>query len=361
MGDVIEVARAPPGSAAGRTRDGGHVPRRHHDLTTNADLWVITTFFNSENYRTRAENYHRFMDALDRSGVPCLTVECAFGDAPFTLPAGDRVLHRRSPSVLWQKERLLNVALRALPSTCRYIAWIDADVLFDDPAWFRQTARLLDDTPVIQLFDSFVRLPKGDDSYRGVYEDKWVGFCAQVKQVPGCEREGWYSHGHTGFAWAARREVLDACGFFDLCLTGSGDHLMAHGFLADFNSRCIDHMIGLDTPLHREYVRWAETASSLTGGRLGFQEGSLSHLWHGDLQHRRYHERSQEMKVFAFEPSVELRVAADGCWTWAGSNAPLKEWAHRLFADRREDGEPARIPHKEEYDWPPEWRTRRSN
>ena len=34
-------------------------------------------------------------------------------------------------------------------------------------------------------------------------------------------------HGHTGFAWAARREFFDECGLYEASLTGSGDHLRA--------------------------------------------------------------------------------------------------------------------------------------
>ncbi len=328
---------------------------------SNAKLWVITTYFNSENYQTRAQNYRTFIERLDECGVPCLTIECAFGDAPCTLAASDVVLHRRSSSVLWQKERLLNVALEHLPASCEYVAWIDADVIFDDVEWPRRAVEAMQEAPIIQLFDTFVRLPKGHTTFTGDYEDEWMGFCAQVVRRPGCEYDGWYSHGHTGFAWAARREVIERCSFFDLCLTGSGDHLMSHGFVGDVTSRCIDHIIGVETPLHREYLRWAETAARETGARVGFIPGRIYHLWHGDLKHRRYHERSQQMKLFGFHPGIDLQKAPDGCWQWSGANPSLAEWARQLFADRHEDGEAWRIRHRDEYDWPPEWRARDSN
>lgn len=47
---------------------------------------VITTYFNPCGYATRRRNYDLFVEGMRRAGVPCITVECAFGDAPFELP-----------------------------------------------------------------------------------------------------------------------------------------------------------------------------------------------------------------------------------------------------------------------------------
>ena len=80
------------------------------------DLWVITCFFNPEGYQSRLDNYHIFRQLLDRSGIGCLTVECVFGDRPFVLPEAG-TLQVRSHAVLWQKERLLNLAITRLPSS----------------------------------------------------------------------------------------------------------------------------------------------------------------------------------------------------------------------------------------------------
>ena len=73
----------------------------------------------------------------------------AFGDAPFDLPAGPDVIQVRGPDVLWQKERLLNIAVSRLPARARKVAWLDGDLLFADPDWAGETARLLDDEPEV--------------------------------------------------------------------------------------------------------------------------------------------------------------------------------------------------------------------
>lgn len=300
------------------------------------DLWVITTYFNSARYASRRANYDLFAEGLARQGVSCLTVECAFGDEPFALPASPRLLRRRSPAVLWQKERLLNVALAALPPHVTKVAWLDADVLFQNPSWALDASRMLERHDVVQLFESVVRLPRGRTEDDGTGES-WVGFVAQCSLTPGCEQHGWDWHGHTGFAWAARRDYLERCGFFDACLTGSGDHLMAHGFLGDLGSRCVDGMIGVRTPLHRAFVRWAEAARLGPEG-LGLVRGTLFHLWHGEMRDRKYWQRSQEFKAFEFDPAVDVKIS-DGAFVWSGANPRLEDWAARMFVDRREDGD----------------------
>jgi hypothetical protein len=263
-------------------------------------------------------------------------VECAFGDEPFMLPESRHLLRRRSPAVIWQKERLLNVALAALPAHVTKVAWLDADILFENQSWAVEASQLLERHEVIQLFQSVVRLPKGRVTEDGSGES-WVGFGAQCHLTPGCEQHGWRWHGHTGFAWAARRDLLARCGFFDPCLTGAGDHLMAHGFLGDVASPCIEGMISLGTSMHRAFTRWAENARLGPEG-LGFAHGTLCHLWHGEMRDRKYWERAQELKTLHFDPTVDLRIV-DGSWTWSGANPRLEEWSTRLFVDRREDGE----------------------
>ena len=134
------------------------------------DLWVITSFFNSQQYSSKYKNFILFRDSLERSGVNYLVVECAFKGQPFTIPASSRVLRVRSQSILWQKERLLNIAISALPQECTKVAWIDCDVLFEKESWAIETSSLLESYVVVQPFESCVRLPKDSRSYEGAGE-----------------------------------------------------------------------------------------------------------------------------------------------------------------------------------------------
>src|SRR5689334_20197618 len=122
-----------------------------------SDLYVITSYFNPANFATKRKNFDLFLERL--GDLNHLVVECSFGDIPFDLSPSPNILQVRAKDVMWQKERLLNVAIQHLPPTCAKVAWIDCDVLFTSPAWSIDATKLLDTYPVIQLFEEIIRLP----------------------------------------------------------------------------------------------------------------------------------------------------------------------------------------------------------
>jgi hypothetical protein len=302
----------------------------------NSELYVITTYFNSQNYVSRLRNLTRFLQEMQDVGVKVLVIECAFADQKFVLAPSEAVIQVRCPSILWQKERLLNLALERLPGSVAKVAWIDADVLLENPFWCQEASRELNDYPVIQLFDSVVRLPRSHTTYKGKGE-VWRGFGATCVS-PGCEQLGWHHHGHTGFAWAATRKLLDACGFFDLSLCGTGDHLMAHGFMGDWTSPCIEDLVGIGTPLYCKFRQWARIAARETSKRVSFIPGRALHLWHGATKNRQYNERSRQFKGLQFRPDLDIELTLEGCWVSTGLNPALEEWTVNMFVERNEDG-----------------------
>ena len=312
----------------------------------SSDLWSITCYFNPCRYRTKRENFDIFMDGMKKSGANLLVVELAFGDEEFELPAGDNVLQLRGGGVMWQKERLLSIAAAQLPPECRKIAWLDNDLLFDDPRWAERTSEALDRYMVVQPFSSCIRLVRGTQSYDGggeTYES--FGHC--FVRVPAQARGSDFAyHGHTGFAWAARRELFEEVGLYEPCLTGSGDHLMAHGFSGGMRrSPCMKRVIGDQPAYLRHYLRWADKTRAVVKGRLGYIPGTLLHLWHGDLADRRYTDMNNQFMTFDFDPDRHLALDEQKLLVWS-DKAPerLREWADKFFWLRREDGDPADEP-----------------
>jgi hypothetical protein len=109
-------------------------------------LYAVTTYFNSAKYQTKLNNYRLFREQL---AVPLITVELSF-DGEFELAATDAdvMVQLHGGAVLWQKERLMNVALAHLPPDCTAVAWIDNDVLFDSDSWAEQAQQKLNGTVV---------------------------------------------------------------------------------------------------------------------------------------------------------------------------------------------------------------------
>jgi hypothetical protein len=308
-----------------------------------SDLWVITCYFNPHGYQSRLRNYTIFRQALDRSGINCLTVECAFGQQRFVLPETGSV-RLRCQTILWQKERLLNVALAHLPPECRKVAWMDADILFVNPDWAVRTSGLLERYAVVQLFDRVIRLPQGQQSAEA-RKEAWRSFGAVYARRPQILLSADFArHGHTGFGWAARREVLAAQGFFDTCIAGSGDHVMAHAFCGDWQSGCIQRVLDEGHPggpnHHMEhFVEWSRAVYSGVRAAVGYVPGTILHLWHGETADRRYVTRNRDLAGFAFDPRADVRVGAGGCWEWNSDKPALHQWAIDYFRHRKEDGE----------------------
>jgi hypothetical protein len=301
-------------------------------------LWVITSFFNPARYATKRANYDQFLAGLTAAAVPCLTVECAFGDRPFELPPAASVLRVRSRDVLWQKERILNVALSALPSDCTSVAWVDCDVLFDCAEWPSQTEALLERYPIVQPFASVVRLPRGALQDDGTGK-RWSSFGSVYERDPGAASAGHFApHGHTGFAWAARRSVLAEVGLYDACIAGSADHLMAHVFAGQFDNACVTDIVGASGPYRDHFLRWATRTDAIVQGRLAAATGMLRHLWHGDSANRQYVSRNEQLARSSFDPARHITVAASGCWEWRDTAAGLREWMIDYFESRQEDG-----------------------
>jgi 8-oxo-dGTP pyrophosphatase MutT (NUDIX family) len=306
-----------------------------------SDLWAITCYFNPCRYQTKRANYDAFVAGMAAVGANLLTVELAFGDEPFELPESDTVLRLRGGGVMWQKERLLNIAAATLPESCRKIAWLDNDVLFENPHWLEQTSQALDRYVVVQPFDQVTRLPRGHKAFAGSGE-RYGSYASVFARAPKTARSAeFFEHGHTGFAWAARREVFEEIGLYDACLTCSGDHLMSHGFAGGLiGTPCTARMLGTQVEYRRHFFTWAVKARDLVAGRMGVVPGHLLHLWHGDLVNRRYAELNEEFMTFDFDPDRHLRYDENGLWEWADAPPRMRQWASDLFALRKEDGDP---------------------
>jgi hypothetical protein len=301
--------------------------------TPAEDLWIVTCYFNPQSYATRLENYHRFKAAFERSEARFITVECAFDSQPFVLTDPNVIrLRARAGDVMWQKERLLNLAISRLPHECRKVAWLDCDILFQNPGWMLQTSRLLDRFAFVQPFQNVVYLAKGDTSPSGDLIAFSESFASVFSSSPTEHLAGrFFTHGHTGFAWAARVDLLANHGLYEACVAGGGDHMIAHAACGDWDSPCIDRcLLGPD---HRNHFRqWATEFYKNTQSRIGYVPGTILHLWHGDGRRKKF------VQAHEFDPARDIRVGSSGTLEWNSFKPELHRSLQNYFAARREDG-----------------------
>jgi hypothetical protein len=306
---------------------------------STGDLWVVTSYFNPMGYRRRLATYRAFRASLD---LPLITVELAYGpDFELTQADATHLVQLRATDILWQKERLLNVALRALPDDCRFVAWLDCDVLFQRRDWAHATVASLADHALVQPFSVVYDLDRSADittldaspftnervSMAARHVDGGVDFAATST----CTL-GQYSPGH---AWAARREVLDV-GLYDAMILGSGDLAMAMAALGRWEG--VVAAYAMNDRQARHYREWAARWHAVVQGNLGVVEGALYHVWHGSLADRGYARRYALLQGHEFDPHQDLAIAENGSWRWNSAKQELQRDVAAYFASRKEDG-----------------------
>jgi hypothetical protein len=313
-------------------------------------FWAVTPFFAPVNAPIFLDNLDRFASSLRRQGVPLLVVELAFGDAPFSVPqeCADRIVRLRSDTVLWHKERLINIGIEHLPPDCRHVAWLDGDVVFENESWASQALSLLERFTVVQLFETVCWLQAGERLAPaslpvGIGEGHQLdGFAATLDRLgpdPEARRRtlmDYRRHGCCGLAWAARREFLVRHGLYDRAILGGGDVIHAHAFAADHDYiRGRGYLARYLAPRERVAVgEWGRAVGDDTGGRMGWVPGRASHLFHGPWQFRQYDTRGQLLKDAGFDPVGDISPDDSGCWRWNTDKPDLHRRVVEYFAGR---------------------------
>jgi len=302
------------------------------------DLWIICCLFNAANYKSMPRKYALFEKSLKDSGLRFITVECAFDGQPFSLKPSENIVQVRSNSVLWQKERLLNLALSRLPQQCKKVAWLDTDIFFLNGGWAKEASQLLEEYPVVQLFERGALMPPGAECYTGE-KGTLKGFAYVLNEEKESFNQDLYGeHGHTGYGWAFRREILEKHGLYDRLIVGSADHATAHTMIGNFSSACLDRDLGRDPRQIEPFREWAQSFHEQIRSKVGYVSGTVVHKWHGTLENKHHGVRHDRLRECGFDPSTDLRLNGEGCWEWNTDKPQLHSFLRQYFASRCEDG-----------------------
>ncbi len=269
---------------------------------THSEAIIISCFFNPQNSPYRIKAFKQFYESIKHLNHSI--IECVIGNAIPQLEETESVKRVHTENLLWHKEALLNKIVSELPEKYKYIFWIDADVLFTNLNWLVDGVEQLQSHNIIQPFDYCVHLEKDEiepnfkmDRLRPLFNPNsvnnkvWRSFCANYKDTTLWSDKNYNVHGHVGFAWGARREVLDAVPLYDKALIGGADHIIAHAAAGQINHSCIAKSF---TDNIDEVNKWSRRFYQVVHAEIGYVKGNLYHLWHGDIDKRQYLKRVQD-------------------------------------------------------------------
>jgi hypothetical protein len=306
-------------------------------------FWAMTCFFNPIGYHRRIENYRTFRSRLE---IPLVAIELSY-DGTFQLGRGDAdvLVQITGRDVLWQKERLLNVALKAIPGDAKHVAWLDCDVVFASNDWAERASRALGHHALVHLYDERHNLPPDGlpdhlDSIKSVLPTRSV-----VHKMANGEAsaEDFFQAGSPltrrstcGLAWASRRDLVEQHGLYDACILGSGDRAILNAALGQFDHGAT--AVSMTPRGTDHYLVWAKPFFEAVAGRVGCIEGRIYHLWHGDLKDRAYAERGRLLQEFQFDPFTDIAIDANGAWCWNSDKPAFHALVRHYFEQRKEDG-----------------------
>jgi len=298
-------------------------------------LWAITAYFNPIRYQSRRSAYKVFQQNLR---VPLVTVELSF-DGQFDVQKDDAniLIQISGGAVAWQTQRLLNIALKHVPSDVNKIAWMDCDIIFADSDWPTRVEDALENYSYIQPFSNAIMLRRGEQ-----LKDQSSNYEKRIAVTKLCrngdldilaQRRG-HDVPFAMLAWAARRDCLQQHNFYDAAIVGGADML----FFSAINNKP-DFAIwrfNLNNVFAEHYARWAAHIPKPSFGNFGCIDGEIWHLWHGELVNR--HRTSRWNLVTDFNPFLDIKLSDNEVWDFTEKGKRLEAGIKSFFISRQEDG-----------------------
>jgi len=283
-------------------------------------LGVVCCHFNFCVYRCRLANYHQFRQGVERTGCELLTIECVAPGQASELEHLPNVV-TLTGDIMWQKERLWQFGGEEMVRRgYERIAFMDADVIFEDERWPQVVFDALDSNVVIQPF--------AEVEHR--FSDRIL------KQKSALSQNA--NRPARGIAFACRSEFILEVGFYDRCIVGGGDGALVKAVLMDdersFERDLRQSNLFLNAAMRTHYGEWAKKCHAYVRDRWGHASLRLTALSHGRFKDRRYASRHALLRTFDPERDVAIR---GGTLSWSILDQNIWMRISNYFRKRDED------------------------
>jgi hypothetical protein len=309
---------------------------------------VLCVISNPMRYGSRYRLWNTFSEDIERKGANLWTVEMQAGVRVHKITSHKEKKHLQIwkthlPGTLWDKESMINIGIAHIIKNApdaRYIAWIDADVRFE-PGMIEEAQHALQHHDVIQLWSHAIDLGPKNETVGKMQQSFMYCYWNKI-HVP--SQSGYTQGGHSGYAWAARRDALNKLGvslsngpLIDFGVLGSADRHIACGLIGKM-------AWSYHGDVHQNYKKWLHAwekqAEKTIKRNVGYIPQTIRHSWHGRKAQRGYSSRWKLLVKHAFNPETDLRRDVSGLWI-LNSDTPrqirLRDDFRRYFMSRNED------------------------
>ncbi len=205
---------------------------------------------------------------------------------------------------IWHKENAINIGIKKLlPPDWRAVAWIDADIEFENINWAQDTLKLLNSpNPVVcQLFSHALDLNINEDPmtiFQGFGYQNYLG-----KKHGGVGLLFW----HPGYAWACNRLAYEKMGgLYEHSILGSGDSNMALSLIGKAS-------VSVNCNVSESYKNHIlEYQSKTQNFVLRYTPGIIRHYFHGHKADRKYVDRWKILVKHKYDPLIHVKHDENG-------------------------------------------------
>ena len=294
-------------------------------------LACVCCHYNFANYGNNRKNLIEFLNNMQQHNVPIYGVELVLPNQEAVTmgnPNWRQITIDTNLHIMWQKETLLNLAEKLIPEEYNAIAWIDADIVFENKLWVQDTCNSLKTYDVVQLFEycNWLNID-GDISLKGrtivsLNNDITSNMVTRTVKY------------HTGFAWAMKRSLWQNIGgLYNRCVKGGADLVMAHYFLQPTTNLNNEHKLYIThdvSTLPEIFLEWARNLGTVSVGNIA---GTVLHNWHGTRGNRQHTKR----KLIPINIETDIEVDSNKILRWSEySLSSLRRAVRAYFYDRRE-------------------------
>jgi len=313
---------------------------KYEDADMTNKICAITSYFNPSKSKRRLENYKAFAKELN---LLLVTVELSTDEANFELNKSDADIYIPvvNSAVLWHKESLLNIALKYVPDHIDYIVWLDCDIIFDNKNWAADLPEYLEKYNLVQLFSSLYDLHKDDlqfDNHKLTLSGYSIAYLNSTNSIHQSSLNPKTTSDMRstlfGLAWGAKKNLLTTHGFYDAMIVGSGDRSMFCAGIGEYN--VIKDSLRLNEKRFNHFLDWATPFHKSVDSKIGYLQGKLFHLWHGEINNRKYLERHIEFSELNFNPFCDIHKMSNGTWNWGNNTEACQLFLKNYFFQRKE-------------------------